>query len=54
MARLTIHGTRRKAWAEIHKDYKNIIDGVKHVLVMDEDGATVLMPYRAAKERNLI
>jgi len=54
MTRLTIHGTRRKAWAEIHKDYKSIIDGVKYVLAMDENGATVLMPYKAAKERNLI
>lgn len=54
MARLTIHGTRRKAWAEMHKDHKSTIDGVKYVLVMDEEGATVLMPYKAAKERNLI
>ena len=54
MARLTIHGTRRKAWADIHKDYKSIIDGTEYVLTRDEEGATVLMPYKTAKERNLI
>ena len=49
----TIHGARRQAWYQIHDDYKSVINGVKHVLVMDEQGATVLLPYRQARERKL-
>lgn len=49
----TIHGGRRQAWYQIHNDYKSVIDGVKYVLVMDEKGATVSMPYKQARERKL-
>lgn len=51
---LTIHGVKRQSWAQVHKDYKSIINGVKYVGVMDEHGATVSMPYSEAKKRNLI
>lgn len=50
----TIHGTRRQHWRQIHDDYKSIRDGVKYVLVMDEQGATVSMPYKQARERKLV
>lgn len=50
----TIHGTPRQKWYQIHDDYKSIKDGVKYVLVMDEQGATVSMPYKQARERKLI
>lgn len=50
----TIHGARRQRWHQIHDDYKSIIEGVKYVLVMDEQGATVSMPYKQARERKLI
>ena len=50
----TIHGTKARSWADIHSNYKGIIGGVKYALVMDEHGATVLMPYKAAKLRRLV
>lgn len=53
-AQKTIHGVNRKTWSDIHPDHKNIIDGVKYVLVMDEKGATVSIPYKEARERKLI
>lgn len=53
-AQKTIHGVKRKAWADIHPDYKSIKDGIKYVLVMDENGATVSMPLKQARERKLI
>jgi hypothetical protein len=54
MAGLTIHGTKRQAWADIHDDYKAVIAGVKYVLVMDEKGATVSMQFSEAKRKRLI
>lgn len=55
MARkLNIHGVPVQQWADIHPDYKSIVDGVRYVLVMDEQGATVSMPLKEAKRRNLV
>lgn len=50
----TIYGAPRQTWANIHDDYKSVINGVKYVTTMDETGATVLMPYKQARERKLI
>ncbi len=51
---LTIHGTKRQTWRTIHDDFKDIKNGVKYVLVMDEKGATVSMSYKEARKRKLI
>lgn len=50
----TIHGTKSRSWNNIHKDYKSIINGTKYVVVMDKNGATVLMPYTTAKKERLV
>ena len=50
----TIHGVRTQVWKDIHRDYKGIINGVKYVLAMDENGATISLPYSDAKKRNLV
>ena len=50
----TIHGGRRQRWYQVHDDYKSIINGVKYVLVMDESGATISIPYKEARERKLV
>lgn len=54
MPQLTIHGTKPRAWRDIHPDYKGIIDGVRYVLVLDENGATISLPYSDAKKRRLV
>ena len=50
----TIHGGNRQKWYQIHDNYKSVIDGVKYAVVMNEQGVTVLMIYKTARERRLI
>lgn len=50
----TVHGVKVQQWNDVHRDYKNTINGVQYVLVMDEKGATVSMKLKEAKKRSLI
>ena len=39
----------KKQWKELHRDYKDIINGQKYILKL-ENGATCLVPVKVAED----